>query len=77
MEKMISYICGDIHMLKNDMGVVAKILKNQNTINKCVSVVAVLTSLYMLCDVYKDKQYDEKIEKLTKEVEELKKSKGE
>ena len=70
MEKMVSYVFGNIENHEKAIGVIAKTLSNQFKFNKTVAFFAVTTTacLYLT---------NKKIDKLTKEVEELKKTKGE
>lgn len=70
MEKMVSYIFGNIETHDRAIVAIAKTLKNQARLNKTVALFAVATGacLYLI---------DKRIEKLTKEIEELKEAKGE
>ena len=77
MEKLISYICGDVTMLKHDMCVTAKNFKKQNYINRTFALLAVAGGVYIYAnEVLREKNY-KTLKSLKKEIEELKKSKGE
>lgn len=77
MEKLISYICGDMNMLKHDMSLVIKNLRAQNRFNKGVVLLTIAGGFYIYTNEILREQNYKTIKKLTKEVEELKKSKGE
>lgn len=77
MEKLISYICGDLNMLKHDMALTARNFKRQGRTNRGFALLFVLVGGYICWNELQDDQLKKEIESLTKEVEELKKSKGE
>ena len=73
----LNYIFSSLHETEDAIGRVVKCLKRQNRINKnfavftlVVAANAVVTGLYI-------QEQDKKIAKLSKEIEELKESKGE
>jgi hypothetical protein len=70
MEKLISYICSDVTMLKHDTGVTIKNFKKQGKINRGFALLFILVGAYAYLN-------EVRYEKLREEVEELKKSKGE
>jgi hypothetical protein len=77
MEKMISYLCNDLEVLKQDMGQTAVNFRTQNKINKYFAIMALLGGVYMVCNLRIHKNSQKEIEILAKKVEELKKMKGE
>lgn len=70
MEKMISYIFGNIENHEKSIRLIAKCLKNQDRINNATTAFAVMTTAYLYLA-------NKEIKRLSKEVEELKKTKGE
>lgn len=77
MEKMINYIFGSLESSNIAIGKIIKDLKRQGRINKWFTLLAVAGSVYIYkSETQRDKDR-EKIETLSKEVEELKKMKGE
>lgn len=77
MERLISYICDDITMLKHDMGVTIKKFRRQGKVNRGFALLFVLGGVYIWVNELQREENTKKVESLTKEVEELKKSKGE
>lgn len=77
MEKLISYICSDVTMLKHDMGVAIRKFKRQGKINRGFALLFMLVGGYVCLNELHDEKLRKEVESLTKEVEELKKSKGE
>ena len=88
MEKIIGYICGDVTMLKHDMVLTARILKRMNKQHMLAAIGLGLCGCYIYYNE-KDKKIETELQHkenqlvanalgdLRKEVEELKKSKGE
>ena len=77
MERMLGTIFADLHILKVDMNSIDKMLKSQRVVNKLVALNICVLTLVGYCSAKHCMDNKEKIERLTKEVEELKKSKGE
>ena len=77
MEKLLSYICSDVTVLKHDMGVTIKNFRRQGKINRGFALLFMLGGAYIYLNETQRAEDNKKIESLTKEVEELKKSKGE
>ena len=77
MEKMISYIFGSMEANEIAIGGIISKLKKQNSFNKKVALFAVACTAYMVLSDASRREDLKKIEALTKEVEELKKTKGE
>lgn len=77
MDKTFGYIFGELHMLKHDTGLVIKNLRAQNRLNKSFALLAIAGGVYIYANEKLREKDQEAIETLTKEVAELKKSKGE
>lgn len=77
MEKLVSYICGDVTMLKHDMAAVDKVLKRMNRQHILTGLCLGLCGGYIYLNEKEKKEDRTKLDSLTKEVEGLKKSKGE
>jgi hypothetical protein len=77
MERMLGSIFADLHILKVDLTNIDKVLRAQRNWNRAVGLELLLLSVGVACAAKHCIDNKEKIEKLTKEVEELKKSKGE
>ena len=77
MEKLISYICSDVNMLKHDMCVTAKNFRKQNCFNKAVGLLAVAGGFYIYANELLREKDRKTLKSLKKEIEELKKMKGE
>lgn len=77
MNETMNYIFGNLHAMEGVIGHIGKALKNQNKINKRVcTAVVVLTAYAVVTDIC-IKEQNKKIEELSKQIEELKESKGE
>lgn len=70
MDEMLNYICSRLRVVDIDFRSINKALKTQAALNAIFAGVVWVTVANM-------KQQQEEIRKLTKEVEELKKEKGE
>lgn len=77
MEKMISYIFGSMELHERAIGSIIRSLNKQTSFNKSVTLFAIATTSYMIVADARRKEDAKKIAKLTKEVEEMKKVKGE
>lgn len=77
MEKTLSYIFGDLYLLKHDMSVTAKNFKLQKTVNTCHGLSIMMLAGCVYCAAKHCVNNKQKIEKLEKEIKELKESKGE
>lgn len=77
MEKMISYVFGSMEIHERAIGGIVDTLKKQEAFNKRVALFAMATTACVLVMDIQRKENTKKIEKLTKEVEELKTVKGE
>lgn len=77
MEKVLGHIFADLHLLEHDMARVAKSFKAQGRVNKALAFALLAHGFCIYCAAVHCMENKEKIESLTKEVEELKKSKGE
>ena len=74
---MINDLNNLIDVFNVNMGAIAKLFKNQKKINKRVAWFTVISSIYLVDTRNKCLKQKEEIRKLTKELEELKATKGE
>lgn len=77
MEKMIGYIFGSLQASEAAIGGIVKTLKQQNKINKIFALSMLVGAGYIYSCETQRKKYVERIESLTKDIEELKLMKGE
>lgn len=77
MEKTLGYIFGDLTMLKHDTRVTIRNFKKQGKINRGFALLFMLAGGYIYFNEKQRVEDTNKITLLTREVEELKKSKGE
>lgn len=77
MEKTLGYIFGSLQVSEAAIGGLIKDLKKQKHFNKKVVGVLALLGVWSYSVAAANLANKQKIEELTKEVEELKKSKGE
>lgn len=77
MEKMLVSMFADLCVMKTDLTSIGKVLRAQRNWNRAVTLQITLLSVMAVCAAKHCVDNKEKIEKLTKEVEELKESKGE
>lgn len=77
MDKMVSYIFGSLESSEKAIRGIVKCLRKQNKINRSFAMFALACGIYAAMNEKQRKQDIEKIDSLTKEVEELKKMKGE
>ena len=77
MDEMIGYIFGSLRNSEDAIKLINKALKGQAKLNRQLIGVAVCTTLYMYFNEHESRKSNRKIEALSKEIEELKKMKGE
>ena len=77
MDKTIGYIFGRLEIDEIAIGNIVSKLKKQMSFNKSVTFFAMACTVYMIVADVMRKEDLKKIEALTKEVEELKETKGE
>ena len=77
MDKTIGYIFGRLEIDEIAIGNIVSKLKKQMSFNKSVTFFAMACKVYMIVADAMRKEDLKKIEALTKEVEELKETKGE
>ena len=70
MKNTLGYIFGNLQLQENAIKCIIHDLKTQNKINKWVALMALAGSVYILST-------EKKLDSLTREIEELKKMKGE
>ena len=76
MDEMFSYIFGTLHYTEKSVNIIKKILTNQARFNRRVAAFALLCAAYTMAMEARIKEQDKKYEKLNKEVEEMKRTKG-
>lgn len=77
MNEIFGYIFNNLGKSEKAIELICEILNKQNKINKHFTTFMMLTAVYMCVDIYGYKKQEEKIEALSKEIEELKSMKGE
>lgn len=73
----LNYIFGRLHTTEEVIVRIGKSLKIQNKINKRFATLALLTSVNVALIAAHIREQDKKIDRLSKEIEELKEKKGE
>lgn len=76
MNEMLNYIFNNMHDNDNAIKKIAKALNTQRKINKQVVMAVLSMSIYIAIDSMVVKTQQKLIDRLTKEVEELKQVKG-
>lgn len=74
--EMIGYIFGSLKSSEDAVRNIRKALKTQKVVNQGIAIFAWSTIAYMLLELHYDQQQNDKIEKLSNEVKELKRMKG-
>lgn len=77
MNNMIGYIFGSLHSSEKAISGIIKCLKSQSRVNKAFVLCSVIGAVNIVVLVDKCEQQQKAIEKLAKEIEELKEAKGE
>ena len=77
MEKLLTYIAGGVQIHEHAIKRITNALKNQSKINKCMGLLVLVGGAYIYLNEAHDKKLVSQLETLSKEVEELKKMKGE
>lgn len=77
MENTFNYIFGNLMVNNNAIKQIAKCLKTQSRFNMCMVTFTVFATLGAMSLNAQINEQEEKINKLTKEIEELKETKGE
>lgn len=77
MVEMINYIFGGLQSSAESIKHINKTLRNQTIFNRRLIVFAVVISTYTIAAELKLYEQDKKLEELGKEIEELKRTKGE
>ncbi len=72
MDEMISYIFSTMKSSEKMLRGIQKVLLNQKTFNRNMTIYAVITTGYIFANELKCLEQDKKIAKLSKEIEELK-----
>jgi len=77
MDKMINYIFGNLQSSSDSIKSIKKTLKTQAKFNRTLNAFAFTIIIYALMAKTHNYGQDKKIEELSKEIEELKRMKGE
>lgn len=74
---MMDYILSNLSYTDMALKSINKVLRSQQKINHHISAFMIITSVYVCFDTIQRLEQYKKIEKLSKEIEELKQSEGE
>lgn len=77
MIEVMDYICRRLQVSESKLNAVAKAFRKQNKINKSVSLFMAASTIEMIMLVMEQNAQAERIGKLEKEIEELKRTEGE
>lgn len=77
MAEIMGYICGNLQITEKRLNAVAKALRSQNKINKSVTLFMIVFTINMVTATMEQQAQSERIRKLEKEIEELKRPEGE
>lgn len=77
MAEIMGYICGNLQITEKRLNAVAKALRSQNKINKSVTLFMIVSTINMITAAMEQQAQAERIRKLEKEIEELKRPEGE
>jgi len=77
MDEMINYIFGSLKRSESELRHLRKTLKNQMNINRRFSAFALAATGYVILLEISSREQNKKIEKLSAELKELKRKKGE
>lgn len=77
MVEMINYVFGSLQASTDAVRDIKKTLRNQMIFNKRLTAFAIVISVYTIAAEIKLYEQDKKMEELGKEIEELKRTKGE
>lgn len=72
MGEMLSYIFSSMKSSEKMLHGIQKVLVNQKTFNRNMTIYAVLTTAYILANESRRLEHEKKIAKLNKDIEELK-----
>lgn len=75
--EMVNYIFGRLKTTENCIGIISKALKSQKKFNSAVTLFAVVTTANIIVVDLKRKEFEKKVSRLEKELEDLKAEKGE
>lgn len=77
MVEMISYIFGSLRTSENSLKQINMALRKQAKFNRAVTTFALVTAVYAITVELYSLEQNKKIEKLSNEIKELKREKGE
>lgn len=76
MYEMMGYIFGSLKSYEDSVKYIKRTLRAQKAVNQGVALFAWATVAHMILELHHDRKQDEKIEKLSNEIKELKRMKG-
>lgn len=76
MEQMVNYIFSSLSRNERAIKNVHKVINKQKRLNKTVSNLAFIMTIYIIIDGWYEKTQDHRIDALEKEIMELKRVKG-
>lgn len=76
MYEMIGYIFGSLKSSEDSIKNIKRAIRAQRAVNQGIAIFAWSAVAYMLVELHHDQKQNEKIEKLSQEVKELKRMKG-
>lgn len=74
--EMLSYIFGSLKYSEDNIRKMKKILRVQSKLNGQLAIFAVVTTVYLITTELKIREQEKKLNKLNKEIEELKHVEG-
>lgn len=76
MDEMIRYIFGNLRASSNALKIVGKTLQHQERINRSIAVLSLAVTAYVIVAEIRNQEQHDKIERLSHEIEELKRVEG-
>lgn len=76
MDEMIRYIFGNLRASSNALKFVGKTLQRQERINRSIAVFSLAVTAYVIVAEIRNQEQHDKIERLSNELEELKRVEG-
>lgn len=77
MNEMVAYIFASLRSSENSIKIIKRSLRNQMRINRGVAMFSLTMAIYVILSEINNLEQNRKIEKLSKELEELKRLEGE
>lgn len=76
MYEMMGYVLGSLKSSEDSVKCIKRTLRAQRSINQGIALLAWATVAHMILELHHDRKQNDKIEKLSNEVKELKRMKG-